>query len=48
MTTSIILAYAIAPVLASKARIRYTRNGAMRFLRIGRYQFSFVKCRNSI
>jgi hypothetical protein len=24
--------------------IRYTRNGALRFLRIGRFQFSFCLC----
>ena len=26
-------------------RVRYTRNGGLRFLRIGRFQFSFCLCR---
>jgi hypothetical protein len=29
-------------------RLRYTRRGGMRFLRIGKFQFSFCICRESI
>lgn len=28
--------------------IRYTRNGRIHFLRIGRYQFSFVRCNRTL
>lgn len=28
--------------------VRYTRNGGMRFLRVGRVQLSFCLCRQSI
>ena len=29
-------------------RCRYTRRGGLRFLRIGRFQFAFCKCKESI
>lgn len=29
-------------------RVRYTKNGGMRFLRIGRLQFSFCICKKGI
>ena len=37
------LALAVATVPA-----RYTRNGGMRFLRVGRIQLSFCLCRNML
>jgi hypothetical protein len=33
---------------AALPRVRYTKNGGMRFLRIGRLQMSWCVCRNSI
>lgn len=37
-----------ADMLPSMPRIRYTKNGGMRFLRIGRLQTSFCICRKAL
>jgi len=48
---SIVLCAASGGCLVGALRcipIRYTRRGAMRFLRVGRFQASWVMCRESI
>ena len=36
------------PALPALPRVRYTRNGGMRFLRVGRVQMSWCLCRKGI
>lgn len=51
MTTSLILIGLTAPLMHAAdmlPRMRYRKVGGLRFLRVGRFQFSFCKCKESI
>ena len=47
-TPTIVLLCCLAHAAFGMPRYRYTRNGGMRFLRVGRVQMSWCVCRNSI